>query len=147
MCERSDAAPSGRTILVVEDEAAVRDCIASTLQRTGYQVLTAGDGVEGSVAFARNFERIDLLLTDISMPGMDGTELARFARKLRADIKVLFASGSILLMDKDRVSLVPGAVILNKPFTMQELLITVQGMTGAPGGIQSSAVKIDARSN
>jgi len=150
MNERSDAAPSGereQTILVVEDEPAVRECVASSLKRAGYEVLTACDGIEGSVMLARNLERIDLLLTDISMPGMDGAELAMFARKLRGDLKVVFASGSISLMEQDPAVLVPGAVILNKPFTMQELQVTALRMIGPPCSVQNPSVGIEARSH
>jgi CheY-like chemotaxis protein len=121
-----------KTILVVEDEPLVRDCIVGPLQRLGHRILSAGDGVEGAVLFARNYEGIDLLVTDISMPGMQGTDLARFARKIRADIKIIFASGSVQLSEPHPSKSIEAAVFLNKPFTMEELLRTVSGMLGQP---------------
>ena len=114
------------TILVVEDEILIREIIEATLKRAGYRILTAANGIEGSVVFAREFAVIDLLITDISMPGMRGTELARFARKIRPDLPVIFASGSLLLEDPHPSEYIEGAFFVNKPFTSEDLVFCVK---------------------
>jgi two-component system cell cycle sensor histidine kinase/response regulator CckA len=111
------------TILVVEDEILIREIIEATLKRAGYRVLTAANGVEGSLVFAREFEVIDLLITDISMRG---TELARFARKIRPNLPVIFASGSLLLEDPHPSEYIEGALFVDKPFTSEDLLCCVK---------------------
>jgi two-component system, cell cycle sensor histidine kinase and response regulator CckA len=133
-----------KTILVAEDEPLIRECIVGPLRRVGYQVLAATDGVDGAVLFARNYETIVLLMTDISMPGMLGTDLAKFARKIRPDINVVFASGSILQIDPHPSSFIEGAVILNKPFTVEELLKTVADIVGPPLGPPTRAPMANA---
>jgi two-component system cell cycle sensor histidine kinase/response regulator CckA len=89
------APPSGgaETILVTEDEAQVRHLAASILRNRGYQVLEASAGAE-ALAIADSYtESIDLLLTDIVMPQMHGTDLAARLRERRPDVAVLFMSG------------------------------------------------------
>src|SRR6478672_11488901 len=83
------------TILVVEDDALVLELTTVILKQAGYRVLSAGDGIDGSILFARHYEEIDALVSDISLPGMRGLEFAQFARNIRSDLKVLFASGSM----------------------------------------------------
>jgi two-component system cell cycle sensor histidine kinase/response regulator CckA len=129
------AQPAGErnleTILVVEDDELIRSCIVAPLTRAGYEVLSAGNGVEGARVFERHSEALDLLVTDISMPGMLGTDLARFARKIRPDIKVIFASGSIHLEETNPQTYIQGSVFLSKPFTIEELLRTVKEILGS----------------
>src|SRR5687767_9991547 len=96
---KPNRATAVKTILVVEDESMILCLIKEVLKREGYHILTALDGIQGSLIFARDFDKIDLLLTDVSLPGMRGTELANFARKSRPDLKILFASGSIQFAD------------------------------------------------
>jgi CheY-like chemotaxis protein len=114
----------GRTILVVEDDKLILALSTAVLKHAGYRVLSAGDGVNGAVLFARHFEEIDALVTDISLPGMRGLEFAQFARKIRSNIKVLFASGSI--EQETAVSSVDGSRFLAKPFTSEQLLTAVE---------------------
>jgi CheY-like chemotaxis protein len=80
------------TILVVEDEPAVRDIAVELLRDAGYGVLAAADGYEAVRTLADN-PAIDLLFTDVVMPGLSGFALAQQARLLRPEIKVLFTSG------------------------------------------------------
>lgn len=115
-----------RTVLVVEDDPLILALSTTILKKAGYRVLSSVDGVDGSVIFARNFQEIDLLVTDISLPGMRGPELAQFARKIRSDIKILFASGSIHLEGPSLLNLVEGAAYLAKPFTSEQLLDSVR---------------------
>jgi CheY-like chemotaxis protein len=86
--------PGGdETILLVEDEEAVRGLVREILIRLGYRVLVASDGIE-ALALSREFaEPIHLLLTDVVMPAMDGRELAERMRITRPDTRILFMSG------------------------------------------------------
>ena len=81
-----------RTILVVEDEAAIRNVLRFVLRRMGHTVLEAGDGAEG-LTISRNFNgRIDLFISDVRMPKMDGPAMARHLQTERPGIKALFIS-------------------------------------------------------
>ncbi len=103
--------PGGaETILLVEDEEAVRTLVREVLSRLGYRVLVASDGVE-ALALSRRFEEpIHLLLTDVIMPGMDGRELAERMMVARPDTRVLFMSGYA-------EPPIPDDVLLEKPVT------------------------------
>ncbi|GJG86170.1 hypothetical protein tb265_13510 [Gemmatimonadetes bacterium T265] len=95
--ERPGAAPApdgaGTTVLVVDDEAAVRGAAARVLARRGYTVLEAGDGVEALGVAERYAGPVHLLLSDVRMPGMDGRELARRFRVARPEARVLLMTG------------------------------------------------------
>jgi CheY-like chemotaxis protein len=115
------------TILLAEDEDAVRAVAMATLERRGYRVLAAADG-ETAIAISKAFAGpIDLLLTDVVMPGLNGRELAERLEELRPGIRVLFMSGytddSVLLhgVSTDERTLLP------KPFTSIELAQRVRG--------------------
>ena len=81
------------TVLLVEDEPGVRHLARDVLSRYGYRVIEAADGSEALRLAEAETEKIDLLLTDVVMPGMSGPELARRFRELRPELRVLFASG------------------------------------------------------
>jgi DNA-binding response OmpR family regulator len=119
------------TILVVEDDPMILELTTAILKQAGYRVLSAGDGIDGSVLFARHFEEIDALVTDISLPGMRGLEFAQFARNIRSDMKVLFASGS--MEQENALARIPGSRYLAKPFTCEELLQTVHMLLSEGG--------------
>lgn len=84
--------PAQQTILVVEDDPDVRDYASRVLEDCGYTVLTAPDGAT-ALSMLREGTRIDVLFTDIIMPGLDGIEVARRALEQMPGLKVLFASG------------------------------------------------------
>jgi len=87
------ASGKGETVLVVEDDALLKDLAYKTLRKAGYRVLTAGDG-QDALEIIHTFEdRIHVLLTDVVMPRMGGKELAKQARALRPEIKILYMSG------------------------------------------------------
>ena len=94
--EPAPAAPAPRgveTVLVAEDEPAVRDFIARVLRDQGYEVLTAGDGADALRRADRHGRRIDLLVADVVMPALGGPELARRLAAAHPAMKVLFLSG------------------------------------------------------
>ena|SRR6516162_7845349 len=79
------------TVLFAGDDPAVRQSLAQLLSMSGYRVLTAEDGFEALRLLTQ--QEIDVLLTDIVMPGLDGVELARKARALRPDMRIMFLTG------------------------------------------------------
>jgi PAS domain S-box-containing protein len=109
------------TILLVEDDYVVRLVVRETLRRAGYHVLEARDGNEALEVAARHDGRIELLLSDVVLPGMDGPSLARRVQSRHREMKILFMSGH----DEDAVvhhGLPPeGGVYLEKPFTRETL--------------------------
>ena len=123
--QRSDTA-SGETILLVEDEHQVRHMTGMMLKRKGYSVLEADSG-EQALEFIRDrVERIDLLLSDIVMPKMRGTELAKLAAEIRPGLKVLYMSGYTDTGILNGGGLQPGHAFIQKPFTPMALHVKVQ---------------------
>ncbi|KIZ45571.1 MULTISPECIES: hybrid sensor histidine kinase/response regulator [Rhodopseudomonas] len=122
------SAPStGGTILVVEDEAVVRGIVVELLRDRGYRVLEACDGPSG-LASLRHGERIDLLLTDIGLPGINGRQLADQALELRPALKVLFMTGYAESAAIAKGFLQPGMDMITKPFDLEELARRVRDM-------------------
>ena len=117
-----------RTILVVEDEASLRKLTCNTLAKIGHRILEAEDAAKAMQA-ARNFDgAIDLLLTDIVMPGMSGDELAAKLSAVRPEMRVLYMSGYTDGAIATHGVLESGIVILRKPFTRAELTRNVEEM-------------------
>ena len=116
---------NGETVLVVEDEDAVREVVARILEGKGYTVLNAGTGTEALAICARE-EKIDLLLTDVMMPRMLGTDLAKRIAGARADMRVLYMSGYRHEAVEEH-ALLDGAQFIEKPFSAEELLLRVRG--------------------
>ena len=85
-------AEAGETVLVVEDEPVVRDLIVEVLQDLGYRALEAADGKAG-LKILHSRKRIDLLVTDVGLPGLNGHQLADQARERRPDLGFLFITG------------------------------------------------------
>jgi two-component system, cell cycle sensor histidine kinase and response regulator CckA len=109
------------TILLVEDEEDVRDLAQELLESLGYVVVTAANGSQALRVCARREQRVDLMLTDIIMPQMSGKETALGARRLRADLKVLYMSGyTDDALGRHGVA-DAHATLLEKPFTRQSL--------------------------
>jgi CheY-like chemotaxis protein len=113
----------GELVLLVEDEDGIREVARRILERSGYRVLTAGDGAE-AIELARDHDGpIDLLITDVIMPHMLGKEVAERVAALRPEARVMYMSGYAepILGSGDAVP--PGIVLLEKPFT-EHLLLT-----------------------
>jgi two-component system cell cycle sensor histidine kinase/response regulator CckA len=116
---------SRNTILVVEDDGALRELVDEMLSRNGYRVLTAATPVIAQ-RIAREFEgTIDLLLSDIVLPGMKGPLLAQSIIEVCPGIRVLYMSGYSDVDPKSRQSLPAGSPFLRKPFTTDTLLLAV----------------------
>ena len=117
---RGDLPGGGETILLVEDEAAVRNVGARGLRKLGYRVLEAGDAAEALQVLEQVSETIHLLLTDVVLPGMQGPELAEEVRKRRPGIAVLFASGHGADVLRERLP-EQAVSVIQKPFTLESL--------------------------
>ena len=123
-------ATAGTSVLVVEDEPAVRLVTVDALAERGYEVLAAVDGHAG-LGILGSVARIDLMLTDVGLPGgIGGIALADEARRSRPGIKVLFVTGSAEATiggDRD----LSGSEVIAKPFAIASLIATVQDLIGA----------------
>jgi signal transduction histidine kinase/CheY-like chemotaxis protein len=118
-------AKPGELVLVVEDEAHVRRLSVETLKELGYEVAEAADG-EQALKVLKSLPRVDLLFTDILMPGMTGLRLAEKARAQRPDLKVLYTTGYARdAVTDDGLSAAPGAIV-TKPFSLDQLAVRVR---------------------
>jgi PAS domain S-box-containing protein len=130
-----DAAPlkgdqhvaAGETLLVVEDEPVVRSVIVDMLKDEGYRVLEAVDGPSG-LRVLRETPNIDLLVTDIGLPGMNGRQLADQAREARPDLKILFITGYSESVVMAKGFLLPGMEMITKPFDLDHFLRRIRAM-------------------
>jgi nitrogen-specific signal transduction histidine kinase/CheY-like chemotaxis protein len=114
--------PSGETVLVVEDEAALREVTRRILARNGYQVITAASGPE-ALEIARNYQgEIHLLVTDVVMPHMLGKEVAEQVLLIKPETEVLYMSGYARPVLASQGRLEPGVALVEKPFSEADLL-------------------------
>ncbi len=109
------------TILVVEDEKGVRGLIVEALRRCGYNVLDAPDGPTALARYTQNSRMIDLVLTDVMMPKMNGREFADKFLVAQPQAKILYMSGYTDDFIMERGVLTPGTLFIHKPFTQSEL--------------------------
>ena len=119
------AIETGETVLVIEDEPVVRNLVVEVLEDLGYRAIEAVDGPAG-LEIVQSAQRIDLLITDVGLPGLNGRQVADAARALRPDLKVLFMTGYA-----ENAALVFGALdagmtVITKPFTMDALATRVR---------------------
>jgi signal transduction histidine kinase/ActR/RegA family two-component response regulator len=119
---------SHATILLVEDDAAVRNVTSSILTAAGYRVLVARDGQEARRISERFVGTIDLLFTDVVMAGMSGPRVAASLRERRSALKVLFTSGHAEELIAKRGVLLPGVNFLAKPFSREALVEKVDAV-------------------
>ena len=116
-------------VLVVDDEPVVRRLVCTILERAGFALLEAGTGAEALNVFQQHRSRINLLLTDVIMPGMAGTELVENISKIGANIPILFMSAFCDRLDRRMEQF----VCIAKPFTNTELVGAVQKALGKVG--------------
>jgi PAS domain S-box-containing protein len=115
----------GELVLVVDDEAAVREITRSTLEAYGYRVMTAGDGTEAVALCAQHKDEIKVMLTDVMMPFMDGPATIRAVQKLNPRIKVIVSSGLKANGKTVEAARLGVKVFLSKPYTGDKLLIAI----------------------
>ena len=116
-------------ILVVEDDAGIRELLELVLREAGYSVHAAAGGDE-ALALAAGLDGLDLLVTDVVMPGLGGGALAALLREARPDLRVLFVSGYTRELLADRIP--AGTEVLTKPFVPEEILARVREVLAGP---------------
>jgi CheY-like chemotaxis protein len=114
------------TILLVEDEAVVRDLVCEILRETGYVVLPATSGAEAVKITADRSKAIDLLITDVVMPEMSGPELANKLRRARGEMRILYMSGYTDDAVLVRQGLPENCAFIRKPYTPMQFLQKVR---------------------
>ncbi|VVB90166.1 Methanogenesis regulatory histidine kinase FilI [uncultured archaeon] len=115
----------GELVLIVEDEASIRDVTCSTLETCGYKVLTADDGAQAVALYAKDKDKINIVLMDMMMPVMDGHASIKAIHRINPGAKIIATSG---LSEKDKLMKVTGTGInafLPKPYTAEQLLKTI----------------------
>ena len=133
------------TVLVVEDEPAVREIAVAILADLGYRVLQASDGDEGLAIFEANAGDIDLLLTDVVLPGgLRGRALAERVLVLRPSVRVLFMSGYTENGVAHGSRLDDGGPLISKPFKRDQLARRIAELLGPPGP-RSTVVELKPR--
>ncbi|MBS0633015.1 MAG: PAS domain-containing protein [Verrucomicrobia bacterium] len=126
----SAAVPSGHgeLILLVEDEANIRDAMGEALLKHGYKVLTAGDGIEALAVYPAHANEVRLVISDLDMPNMNGANLLRVLKKMQPALPLMVSTGLAAKADGSRADelreLRPFAV-LAKPYSLDQLLRTV----------------------
>ncbi|MFN0146994.1 MAG: response regulator [Dehalococcoidia bacterium] len=110
------------TVLVIDDDDIVRTVIGRMLERAGFHVLTAEDGLAGIAAFREHLTTVQAVILDMTMPRMDGVETCRSLRELSPGVKVILSSG---YAQRDAVVQLPALAVagyLQKPYAADELL-------------------------
>lgn len=129
MLDDSPATASGFTVLVVEDEQTVRELVIEVLQDFACVTLQAADGVSG-LAILESEQTVDLLISDIGLPGLNGRQLADAARVKRPGLPILLMTGYAENASLANGFLEQGMQMLTKPFTLAELTGTIRAMLG-----------------
>jgi CheY-like chemotaxis protein len=120
--------PAGvKNILVVEDDSMVRNLVVQVLQDESYTVLQAVDAVE-ALATIESKTLLDLLVTDVGLPGMNGRQLAEIARTHRPALKILFTTGYAHNAALDGIAALDGVAVMSKPFQLDQLTAKVHEM-------------------
>jgi len=128
---QQDTASGGtETVLLVEDEESVRQLVRDTLTSKGYRVLEADNGEAGVAAASSHQGKIDLIVTDVVMPGMGGREMVKLLAQTRPAAKVLYLSGYTEDAIVSDGSIEKGTAFLQKPFTLQSLSKKVREVLG-----------------
>ena len=122
--------PRSQRILLVEEDALIRMATADMLTDLGHEVVEAGDGTQALAVLEA--EAVDLLITDIGLPGISGTELAKAARAGNASLPVIFATGVTPSADDEIFTAISGAVFLQKPYSIPRLTEAIATLQSRP---------------
>ncbi|WP_458760215.1 PAS domain-containing protein [Afipia sp. TerB] len=126
--DAEDRQVTGEVVLVVEDEPIVRGVIVEMLGDQGYRTAEAADGPSALQILRDGTQRVDLLVTDVGLPGMNGRQLADLAREARHDLKILFMTGYAADATTPKGFLRPGMRMITKPFDLDNLSQMVDAM-------------------
>ncbi len=129
--ELTEHSSEGETILVVEDEQLLLDLVKGLLESKGYTVLSAIDGVEAIDIYSKNKDDIDLVLTDLGLPKIDGWEAFQRMKEINPDVKVVFASGYIDSTLRSNLLRAGAKDLVQKPYLPDEILNRVRELVGS----------------
>jgi PAS domain S-box-containing protein len=121
----------GELVLVVDDEAPIRDALVSTLEANGYHCFTAEDGSDALNIYFSRRDEIDLIVTDLAMAQMDGVKLVRNLRRLGSDVRVVVSSGHVQKEAMQELVALGVRHFLEKPYSADKLLRTMRRALGA----------------
>jgi len=127
VAQHAPHAQDGETVLIVEDDPAVRVLVSAVLSELGYAFLEAPDA-NGAIPILQSGQRIDLMISDVGLPGMNGRQLAEIGRQIRPDLRVLFITGYAEHAAVRGGFLDPGMQMITKPFTFDLLTVKVREM-------------------
>ncbi len=120
-------AGNGELVLVIDDEPYILETVSDLLDRAGYRVITAADGAEGLALFKERLDKIDLVVTDLMMPHLDGVATIKAMKSLRPNLPIVAATGVTGARAREAVE--AGAhTCLSKPFTTEKLCSTLREM-------------------
>ena len=117
-----------KKVLIAEDEAAIREIIAITLQRAGYEVTEACDGEQALLTYTERPNQFDVVLLDIMMPNMDGLEVCKRLRKISSTVGIIMLTAKTQEMDKVSGLLMGADDYITKPFSPSELMARVDSV-------------------
>ena len=137
----SKAGDRPKTVLLADDNEDVRSVMRQFLESHGYHVLEAADGVQALSIAIEDRGRIDVLVTDVVMPKMDGFRLAHQLTQLRPELKTIFVSGYSGGVEQEDKALPIGGRILHKPFVHRDLLAQVEQLVGGSAAAPTPKVK------
>lgn len=126
---------SGELILIVDDEALIRETTTTLLEAHNYKIITAKDGIEALAVYIRHKDIISAVLVDIMMPSMDGIITIRMLQKIKPEIKIIAFSGMLSHDSMNEATGVGVKAFLLKPYTASELLNTISGVLNAPNEV------------
>jgi CheY-like chemotaxis protein len=119
-------AGKGELILVVDDEPAIQEITRASLETHNYNTLIASDGIEAIALYAQNRNKISAVLMDMMLPSLDGLTAIRTLQKINPEVKIIATSGLMSSSKLTEASAVGIKTFLSKPYTVKELLLTLQ---------------------
>lgn len=125
--QEGDAPPSG-CVLIVDDEDAVRELVAHSVERLGFAARVACNGEQAISGFEPFAQRYSLVILDLKLPGIDGIEVLRKLREIRPDIPVVLMSGYFRNQPEAQVMAAAPTRFLNKPFTLSALAAEIRAV-------------------
>lgn len=122
----------GELVLVVDDEPAVRKVLQETLKLHGYQVLTANEGAEALAVYSEQREHIEVVVTDLAMPGMNGLELTRVLKRLDPQVKIVVSTGLVEEAKEAALKELGVKIFLKKPYMAEPILEALRKVLQEP---------------
>ncbi|BAY10422.1 hybrid sensor histidine kinase/response regulator [Calothrix sp. NIES-2098] len=116
----------GEMILIVDDEPAIQEITRTSLETHNYKTIVASDGIEAIAVYAKHMDRVSVVLMDLMLPSLDGVTAIRTLKKINPDVKIIATSGLISSQKMEALASSGVTTFLPKPYTINELLLTLQ---------------------